>query len=74
MNPYITKDQADANMANNLAQTGAVASALATRFVLKLFNRFGNKEGNYSDYQLAKSIAIDRKLINSNMKFTKYEV
>lgn len=74
MNPYITKDQADANMANNLAKTGAIASALATRLVLKLFNGFGNKEGNYSDYKLAKSIATNKKFINSKMQFTKYKV
>lgn len=74
MNPYVTKDQADANMANNLAQTGAIASALATRLVLKLFNGFGNKESNYLDYQLARSIATDKKFINLEMQFTKYKV
>lgn len=72
MNPYITKSDADFNMVSNLASTGAIASALTTKLILKMFNQLGSKDDNYSNYQLAKTLAINKKFINPTMQFTKY--
>lgn len=74
MNPYITKDKADFNMVSNLAATGAIATALTTKTILKLFNKYGSKDDNYLNYQLAKNLAMDKKFINPIMQFTDYQL
>lgn len=72
MNPYITKDQADYNMVENLAKQGSLATALITKLMLKTFNRFGKKESNLTKYLIARKEAETLGYINPVMEFTPY--
>lgn len=72
MNPYLTKEQADINMVNNLGRVQAILTATVARITLKLFNSLGSKEGNFSDYIEAKQLAYDKGFINHKMLFAQY--
>ena len=50
MDPRLTKEQADENMVRNLNNTGHPILATTAKIMLKLFNKFGNRE-TYRDWE-----------------------
>lgn len=69
MNPYITKEQADQNMVDNLFAVQGVATGILTAVALKLLNQLGDKEDNLENYYYAKNKAYELGYINDKMGF-----
>lgn len=72
MNPYITKEQADNNMVNNLRATNENLIALGVKTVLKIGNMLGSKVGSLKSYWNARNKAISKGYINPKMSFTPF--